>query len=122
MYVAASCSCCLFPAEHRLQVFAFRVNRTVPALHLTTTLPPSRRTPPAYSSYFDSGKSEEEASKLPYNADFGSIEGLDPLALEMTELPRSSKVRHRLCFFFHPYFLFVQVGFLIGRRRGVDAW
>ncbi|CAN0007398.1 unnamed protein product, partial [Ectocarpus fasciculatus] len=44
-------------------------------------------------SYFDSAKSEEEASKLPYNADFGSIEGLDPLALEMTELPRSSKAR-----------------------------
>ncbi|CAM9537632.1 unnamed protein product [Ectocarpus sp. 6 AP-2014] len=44
-------------------------------------------------SYFDSGKSEEEAGKLPYNADFGSIEGLDPLALEMTELPRSSKAR-----------------------------
>ncbi|CAM9248188.1 unnamed protein product, partial [Hapterophycus canaliculatus] len=44
-------------------------------------------------SYFDSGKSEEEASKLPYNADLGAMDGLDPLALEMTELPRSSKAR-----------------------------
>ncbi|CAN0225353.1 unnamed protein product [Pylaiella littoralis] len=44
-------------------------------------------------SYFDGGKSEEEASKLPYNADLGSAEGLDPLSLEMTELPRSSKAR-----------------------------
>lgn len=45
-----------------------------------------------YSSYFDSEKSEEEASKLPYNEDLGSAEGLDPLELERTELPRSSKV------------------------------
>ena len=44
------------------------------------------------SSYFDSVKSEEEAGKLPYNPDLGSIDGLDPLSLEMTELPRSSKV------------------------------
>eukprot|EP00752_Nemacystus_decipiens_P006033 g5448.t1 len=44
-------------------------------------------------SYFDGAKSEEEAGKLPYNPDLGSIEGLDPLALEMTELPRSSKAR-----------------------------
>ncbi|CAN0220394.1 unnamed protein product, partial [Scytosiphon promiscuus] len=44
-------------------------------------------------SYFDSVKSEEAASKLPFNADLGSTDGLDPLALEMTELPRSSKAR-----------------------------
>lgn len=44
------------------------------------------------SSYFDSEKSEEEASRLPYNEDLGSSEGLDPLELEMTELPRSTKV------------------------------
>lgn len=44
-------------------------------------------------SYFDSEKSEEEASRLPYNEDLGSSEGLDPLELEMTELPRSTKAR-----------------------------
>ena len=50
---------------------------------------------PARSSYFDSEKSEEEASRLPYNEDLGSTEGLDPLELEMTELPRSTKVKTR---------------------------
>ncbi|CAM9427818.1 unnamed protein product [Laminaria digitata] len=44
-------------------------------------------------SYFDSEKSEEEASRLPYNEDLGSSEGMDPLELEMTELPRSTKVQ-----------------------------
>ena len=44
------------------------------------------------SSYFDSAKSEEEASKLPYNDDLGSAEEMDPVELEMTELPCSSRV------------------------------
>ncbi|CAM9329917.1 unnamed protein product [Ascophyllum nodosum] len=44
-------------------------------------------------SYFDSAKSEEEASKLPYNDDLGSAEEMDPVELEMTELPCSSRVK-----------------------------
>ncbi|CAM9933204.1 unnamed protein product, partial [Sphacelaria rigidula] len=44
-------------------------------------------------SFFDSDRSEAEACKLPHNEDLVSAEGLDPLKLEMTELPRSSRAR-----------------------------
>lgn len=45
------------------------------------------------SSYFDSAKSEEEANRLPYNDDLGLTGEMDPVELEMTEMPRSSRVR-----------------------------